>query len=58
METAGNTVNEIGHATNTGPASLRGPYSLPYVGDTGIEPVASSVSRKRSPTELIAPTLR
>lgn len=24
------------------------------VGDTGIEPVASSVSRKRSPTELIA----
>ena len=28
------------------------------VGDTGIEPVASSVSRKRSPTELIAPTLR
>jgi hypothetical protein len=25
------------------------------VGDTGIEPVTSSVSRKRSPTELIAP---
>ncbi len=24
------------------------------VGDTGIEPVTSSVSRKRSPTELIA----
>src|SRR5690606_28466275 len=26
----------------------------PVVGDTGIEPVTSSVSRKRSPTELIA----
>jgi len=26
------------------------------VGDTGIEPVSPSVSRKRSPTELIAPT--
>src|SRR5690606_22476222 len=28
------------------------------VGDTGIEPVTSSVSRKRSPTELIARGLR
>ena len=28
------------------------------VGDTGIEPVTSSVSRKRSPTELIAPRRR
>src|SRR5688572_2252900 len=32
------------------------PLTRPFtvVGDTGIEPVTSSVSRKRSPTELIA----
>jgi hypothetical protein len=31
---------------------------LYVVGLTAIEPVTSSVSRKRSPTELVAPTLR
>src|SRR5882672_5940518 len=33
----------------------QGPGQAFLVGDTGIEPVTSSVSRKRSPTELIAP---
>src|SRR5882672_7541338 len=32
----------------------QGPGQAFLVGDTGIEPVTSSVSRKRSPTELIA----
>jgi len=34
--------------------AVRPSHQLKLVGDTGIEPVTSSVSRKRSPTELIA----
>ncbi len=40
------------------PSAARPNRSTARVVPTGIEPVASSVSRKRSPTELIAPTLR
>src|SRR5690606_10046861 len=44
-----------GASTQKAPAGGRG---FPVVRDTGIEPVTSSVSGKRSPAELIARVLR